>query len=231
MGAMKIYCVRIGDKYGQQYEDYMNEKLADYEVIWIKEPIKPNVPLQWNKMIAMNDDSDEPVAVLDIDKIFINDYKEALDYSIKPGEFLAAPYWWGNGRIPMSGGFYKFYPKDCKYIYNNYINNIDYYTNYYIKNGYTTGPVNGEFLYVHYMLQRELKLITLPDAWVTRWTSEEFDLSGEHRSDLKHRYRSATDNEYLYKDEFHPDIKIVHFTNSLNKPHEWKKYDEYLRSN
>jgi hypothetical protein len=230
MGAMKIYCVRIGDKYGQQYEDYMNEKLADYEVIWIKEPIKPNVPLQWNKMVAMNDDSDEPVVVLDIDKIFINDYKEALDYSIKPGEFLAAPYWWGNGRIPMSGGFYKFYPKDCKYIYNNYINNIDYYTNYYIKNGYTTGPVNGEFLYVHYMLQRELKLITLPDAWVTRWTSEEFDLSGEHRSDLKHRYRTATGN-YLYKDEFHPDIKIVHFTNSLNKPHEWKKYDEYLRSN
>ena len=230
MGSMRIYCVRIGDKYGQQYEDYMNEKLADYEVIWIKEPIKPNVPLQWNKMVAMNDDSDEPVVVLDIDKIFINDYKEALDYSIKPGEFLAAPYWWGNGRIPMSGGFYKFYPKDCKYIYNNYINNIDYYTNYYIKNGYTTGPVNGEFLYVHYMLQRELKLITLPDAWVTRWTSEEFDLSGEHRSDLKHRYRTATGN-YLYKDEFNPMIKIVHFTNSLNKPHEWKKYDEYLRSN
>jgi len=227
---MRVYCVRIGDKYGQQYEDYMNEKLADYEVIWIKEPIKPNVPLQWNKMVAMNDDSDEPVVVLDIDKIFINDYKEALDYSIKPGEFLAAPYWWGNGRIPMSGGFYKFYPKDCKYIYNNYINNIDYYTNYYIKNGYTTGPVNGEFLYVHYMLQRELKLITLPDAWVTRWTSEEFDLSGEHRSDLKHRYRTATGN-YLYKDEFNPMIKIVHFTNSLNKPHEWKKYDEYLRSN
>ena len=230
MGAMKIYCVRIGDKYGQQYEDYMNDKLADYEVIWIKEPIKSNVPLQWNKMVAMNDDSDEPVVVLDIDKIFINDYKEALDYSIKPGEFLAAPYWWGNGRIPMRGGFYKFYPKDCKYIYNNYINNIDYYTNYYIKNGYTTGPVNGEFLYVHYMLQRELKLITLPDAWVTRWTSEEFDLSGEHRSDLKHRYRTATGN-YLYKDEFNPMIKIVHFTNSLNKPHEWKKYDEYLRSN
>jgi hypothetical protein len=229
MGAMKIYCVRIGDKYGQQYEDYMNEKLADYEVIWIKEPIKPNVPLQWNKMIAMNDDSDDPVAVLDIDKIFINDYKEALDYSIKPGEFLAAPYWWGNGRIPMSGGFYKFYPKDCKYIYNNYINNIDYYTNYYIKNGYTTGPVNGEFLYVHYMLQRELKLITLPDAWVTRWTSEEFDLSGEHRSNLEHRYRKATGN-YLHRDEFNPMIKIVHFTNSLNKPHEWKKYDEYLQS-
>ena len=83
MGPVRIYCVRIGDKYGQQYEDYMNEKLADYEVIWIKEPIKPGVPLQWNKMAAMNDDSDEPVLVLDIDKLLINDYKEAIEYPIE----------------------------------------------------------------------------------------------------------------------------------------------------
>jgi len=227
---MRIYCVRIGDKYGQQYEDYMNDKLSDYEVIWIKEPIKSNVPLQWNKMAAMNDLSNDPVAVLDIDKLFINDYKEAIEYPIDHGEFLAAPYWWGNGKIPMSGGFYKFYPRECKYIYNAYINNVDDYTNYYIKHGYTTGPVNGEFMFVHDMIQRELKLKTLPNEWVTRWTSEEFDESGEHRSNLEDRYKKATGNEYLYKDEFHPDIKIVHFTNSLNKPHEWKKYDEYLQS-
>jgi hypothetical protein len=230
MGSMRIYCVRIGDKYGQQYEDYMNDKLSDYEVIWIKEPIKSNVPLQWNKMAAMNDLSNDPVAVLDIDKLFINDYKEAIEYPIDHGEFLAAPYWWGNGKIPMSGGFYKFYPRECKYIYNAYINNVDDYTNYYIKHGYTTGPVNGEFMFVHDMIQRELKLKTLPNEWVTRWTSEEFDESGEHRSNLEDRYKKATGNEYLYKDEFHPDIKIVHFTNSLNKPHEWKKYDEYLQS-
>ena len=31
MGSMRIYCVRIGDKYGQLYEDYMNDKLSDYE--------------------------------------------------------------------------------------------------------------------------------------------------------------------------------------------------------
>ena len=60
---MKIYCVRIGEKYGQQYEDYMNSKFSDYDIIWIKEPIAKGVPLQWNKMAAMNDDSDEPVVV------------------------------------------------------------------------------------------------------------------------------------------------------------------------
>ena len=203
---MRIYCVRIGEKYGQQYEDYMNDKLSDYEVIWIKEPIRPNIPLQWNKMAAMNDDSNEPILVLDIDKLLINDYKEAIEYPIKHGEFLAAPNPWSKSKIAMSGGFYKFYPRECKYIYDTYINNIDYHTNYYIKNGYTIGPVNGEYLFVHDMIQKKLKLKLLPDAWVTRGDSES---------------RAAA---------FDSNIKFVHFTGSLNKPHEWKKYDEYLQS-
>ena len=203
---MRIYCVRIGNKYGQQYEDYMNDKLSDYEVIWIKEPIRPNIPLQWNKMAAMNDDSNEPILVLDIDKLLINDYKEAIEYPIKHGEFLAAPNPWSKSKIAMSGGFYKFYPRECKYIYDTYINNIDYHTNYYIKNGYTIGPVNGEYLFVHDMIQKKLKLKLLPDAWVTRGDSES---------------RAAA---------FDSNIKFVHFTGSLNKPHEWKRYDEYLQS-
>ena len=203
---MRIYCVRIGNKYGQQYEDYMNDRLSDHEVIWIKEPIRPNIPLQWNKMAAMNDDSNEPILVLDIDKLLINNYKEAIEYPIKHGEFLAAPNPWSKSKIAMSGGFYKFYPRECKYIYDSYINNIDYHTNYYIKNGYTIGPVNGEYLFVHDMIQKKLKLKLLPDAWVTRGDSESQVAA------------------------FDSDVKLVHFTGSLNKPHEWKKYDEYLRS-
>ena len=35
MGFMKIYCVRIGEKYGQQYEDYINDKLSDLSLIHI----------------------------------------------------------------------------------------------------------------------------------------------------------------------------------------------------
>jgi len=203
MDTMRIFCVRIGDKYGQLYEDYMNEKLADYEVIWIHEPISPKIPLQWNKIAAMNDLSNDPVVVLDIDQLLINDYKEALDYPIEHGEFLAAPYTWGNGKIPMSGGFYKYFPRECKYIYNEYINNVDHWTNYYIKHGYTTGPVNGEFLYVYEQMSKKLKLKLLPDSWITRCSSEE---------------PSKT---------FSQDTKMVHFTNSLNKPHEWSEYETF----
>ena len=64
---MKILAVRIGDKYGPEYEKYLEKKLPSHEFIWIREPYHPDVQLQWNKMWAMQLDIDEPICVLDID--------------------------------------------------------------------------------------------------------------------------------------------------------------------
>ena len=50
---MKVFAVRIGDKYGPEYEEYLEDKLSDYELVWIREPYHPDVQLQWNKMWAM----------------------------------------------------------------------------------------------------------------------------------------------------------------------------------
>ena len=84
---MKIVAVRIGDKYGQQYEEYLESKLPEYEFIWVREPIREDVILQWNKMYGMSLDIDEPICVMDIDIILTNDYKEVFEFPIKRGEF------------------------------------------------------------------------------------------------------------------------------------------------
>jgi hypothetical protein len=42
---MKIFAVRIGDKYGPEYETYLEKKLSDYELVWIREPYHPDVTL------------------------------------------------------------------------------------------------------------------------------------------------------------------------------------------
>ena len=55
---MKIIAVRIGEKYGPEYERYLESKLPDYEFIWVRKPIQDNVMLQWNKMYGMNLDVD-----------------------------------------------------------------------------------------------------------------------------------------------------------------------------
>ena len=53
---MKIFAVRIGNKFGQDVEDYINSKLPN--VTWIRDSL-PGVNLQWNKMRVMNMNIDE----------------------------------------------------------------------------------------------------------------------------------------------------------------------------
>ena len=227
MGSVKIFCVRIGNKYGPEYEDYINSKLSGHDVHWIREPFHPHVPLQWNKLQVFNMDIDEPVIVMDIDKLLINDYDEVINYPCAKNEFVSIPYWWNFVGTPfkMSGGFYKFWPSRTKHIYEKFMSDIPYYTNYYIKAGLTNGPVNGEFMFVQDSLYgMDLKL--MPDAWFTRWLSDE---DPEMCSKLTNKYSEVTGNDYIYNGQFHPDLKMVHFTNSMNKPHEWKEYDRFSR--
>ena len=105
---MKIYALRIGDKYGPEYETYIKSKLKDYDLTIVNEPFDPRVALQWNKMFFMALDIDEPICVIDIDLVLINDYKKIFDYPIKKGQFLGMRQWWDNTDVQLiNGGFFK----------------------------------------------------------------------------------------------------------------------------
>lgn len=232
---MKIIAVRIGDRYGPEYETYLESKLPEYEFIWIREPIRSDVVLQWNKMYGMNLDIDEPVCVMDIDVLLVGEYKKVFEYPIKQGEFLAMPGWWrdtNKEKYKINGGFFKYYPKDCKYIYDEFMSNTDKWQRYYIDNGITNGPVNGEQYFVEDHVRQKLKLKLLPNAWFTRWMSSENNgmTEKQYRTwqyNITKKYCYLTGNDYLFMGDFHSDIKFIHFTHMLNKPHSWKHYSDY----
>ena len=78
-----------------------------------------------------------------------------------------------------------------------------------------------------------MKLKIIPDSWVTRWCAKEdigiknFDLVN-WKSKIQRQYYELTGNDYIYMGgEFHPDIKMVHFTHATNKPHDWEDIDEF----
>ena len=114
----KVFAVRIGEKYGKYVEDYLNSKIPG--ITWIRDE-QNDMKLQWNKLRFMDMDIDEPIVVIDIDMLFINDYMEAIEYPIKRGEFLTFKSWWGDtGTLgySLNGGFQKYYPKlDQKYTF------------------------------------------------------------------------------------------------------------------
>jgi hypothetical protein len=232
---MKIYIVRIGDKYGPEYEDYMEKKLGDdYEIVWIREPYDNSVKLQWNKMSVMSLPDEEPVCVIDIDLLLINDYKACFDYPIERGQFLAMRAWWRDTLHPdysLNGGFYKYYPADCNYIYEKFMLDVDHFQSMYIKAGITSGPVNGEQYFVEDAVKEQLELVHLPNAWQTRWLSDADVTPIVYHQWQRHfnaKYTHATGNEYAWFGDFHPDIKLVHFTHENNIPHTWKYFNQYV---
>ena len=169
---MKIFAVRIGEKYGPEYETYLERKLSKYEIVWIREPYDSRVELQWNKMWAMQQDIDEPICVMDIDVLLVNDYEKIFEHPVNRGQFVAMPGWWRDTKkegYKINGGFFKYYPKDCKYIYEKFMSDVYGWQRHYIDNGTTNGPVNGEQYFVEDSVNERLELITLPDAWFTRW--------------------------------------------------------------
>ena len=100
-----------------------------------------------------------------------------------------------------------------------------HWQSWYIKNGTTIGPVNGEQYFVEDFVNKRLELITFPDSWVTRWCDE----GVEWQTNITKKYNKQTGNDYVYLGgEFHPDIKMVHFTRSENKPHNWKDYRYFI---
>ena len=234
---MKLVTVRIGDKYGPEYEKYLESKLPEHEFIWVREPINDKIQLQWNKMYGMNLDIDEPIVVMDIDVVLVNDYKKLFDYPINKGQFLAIPGWWrdtSGKKHKINGGFFKYYPKDCKYIYDRFMQQPIYWQKYYISKGIAKGPVNGEQYFVEDNVNEELELITVPESWVCRWCAKQdigvkdFDLI-KWKINTTKLYNQVTGNDYVYLGgEFHPDIKMVHFTHSTNKPHDWEDYASFV---
>lgn len=205
-----IYAVRIGDKYGPEFEEYHESKLGP--INWIRD--EQIGPLQWNKLIPMSMDIDEPICVIDIDQIWLNDYEEIINYPIKRGEFLFAPSWWNqsdDSSYRMHGGFQKYYPKDCRYIYEKYMSNQKKWQQHYIKNGTTIGPVNGEQYFVYDSAIERLDVKYFPDEWTCKWIdmpNEEWIVQANVHYPL----------EYLYLDEFNPAIKLLHYQGQ-NKPH------------
>lgn len=228
---MKVFAVNIGAKYGPQYTSYIKRKLDRYDVHIIDQPYDSRVFLQWNKMYPMSLDIDEPVCVIDIDILLINDYWDLFELPVKRGQFLALASWW-NPDLNINGGFFKYYPTDCKYIFDKFMRDPVYWQRHYIEKGVTTGPVNGEQFFVAESVEERLELIRTPDAWVTRWVVDnKLVMDSNHdewQKAMTQRYREVAGNNYIYMGkEFHDDIKVVHFTNALNKPHEWSEYDKF----
>ena len=135
------------------------------------------------------------------------------------------PCWWKDtvkGDYKMNGGFQKYYPKDVRYVFDEFMSKPKYWMNYYIENETTIGPVNGEQYFVEDMVKKKLNLKFLPESWVCRW---KLNCDKAYSIKLNHDYP----HEWLHLGgEFHPDIKLIHYLNQ--KPFDKKQLEALVNS-
>lgn len=169
----KVFAIRVGDKYGPEYEDYLRSKLPD--ITFINESIEPFF-VQWNKIRVFNYDIDEPVCIIDVDIELVNDYMELFEFPIERGEFASLPAHWQDIPDPnytLNGGFYKFYPKDTKYIYDKYIQSPNWNI-HYVEKLKLNHPLFGEQFFVEDSVKERLKLKLVPEDWVQGGLKDKF---------------------------------------------------------
>jgi len=198
---LRVYTVRVGDKYGPEYEERIRERIPHIEVLhegpW---------NLQWNKISFFNVQGPDPVVVLDIDIDLVNDYMDLINYPIERGEFLSMRSWWEDvSGCELNGGFYKFYPDDVRYIYNEFAQAGPFWEQYFIDLGVKPGPVNGEENFVEYMVKKRLDLKFIPDEWCGRMVKEP---TKRWLTRINRKYPG----DYFYLDKVNPDVKILHYT-------------------
>jgi hypothetical protein len=163
---VKVYAVRVGDKYGVEHEEYLKSKLPD--ITFLRDSEHPFLR-QWNKLRFMEIDTDDPICVIDLDIELMNDYMELFEYPLQRGEFVGIPAWWKDTDKPgyeLNGGFYKYYPKDCKYIAKKFRSDPGKWSEHYIRNGTTVGPINGEQYFVEDSVRERLSLRLVSQDWV-----------------------------------------------------------------
>ena len=104
---------------------------------------------------------------------------------------------------------------------DKFMKDIDHWQSYYIEKGITVGPVNGEQNFVEESVKEKLELITFSDKWCTRWCQDP-----KINRELNDLYMKYFHEPLIIDDKFNERIKIVHFTYSLNKPHESQMFKD-----
>lgn len=195
------------------YTDYNSEFEKGINIIPIT---KKDKKAQWYKLdfFKKNFVEDEDVIVMDIDMEIIGNVDFLFD-NVESNEFRGTHrFWWRwredkeNKEFALSGSVYKFKNGEHQYVVEEFERNIPYWEEYFINNRTTTGPINGEQHFVQMMIQKMCSKITMfPEKHIVKWNENDFYM----QTFIEHNYNKYSGNTYLFKDTFHPDVRIVHY--------------------
>lgn len=193
------------------YTDYTD---GFHEDIIIKPILIKDKKLQWYKLDFFKPGftDHQNIVVMDIDVDIVGN----VDFIFEPFEgFVGTHRWWWRWRedkenlpIALSGTMYKFKNGEHDCVVNTFESNIDYWQEYFIKNGTTNGPVNGEQHFVQKVLtDSNTQFSYFPTEHIIKWHIEDYIMQLKLQSD----YEKHTGNDYIDDKYWNPAVRIVHY--------------------
>lgn len=176
-----------------------------------------NKKLQWYKLDFFKKDfvPHKDIIVMDIDLDIVGNVDFIFDqYS----GFVGSHRWWWRWRedkdnqpFALSGTIYKFKNGEHQEVVDTFEQDISFWEEYFIKNGVTQGPVNGEQHFVQKVLIDHNKPFSyFPEKHIVKWHTEDFSMQLK----LENDYQKWTGNQYIEDAGWHPDVRIVHYAGS-----------------
>ncbi len=192
------------------YKDNFNPNII------IKPITKKDKKLQWYKLdfFKKGFTNHEDIIIMDIDVDIVGNVDFIFDNYTG---FVGSHRWWWRWRedkqkdkFALSGTMYKFKNGEYQYIVDTFEKDIHYWEEYFIKNGITTGPVNGEMHFVQQMLiDNKAVKSYFPEVKIVKW-SDDFVTQLK----LERNFNIYVKEDYIYNNDWHPGISIVHYAGS-----------------
>lgn len=162
---------------------------------------------QWYKVDFFGYDivtGNEPVIVIDLDWVILDDVTDIIDMPITRNQFAAVERWWRQptDKVKLNGGMYKFYPGTCIQTYNTFHAAADMWQERY----YGPRRIKGEQNFVYDIVSRSHEIVFFPGERIGRYRKN-YEPGMEVYCDC---YREKYNLEYFSNNTFNPQIALIH---------------------
>ena len=234
---LKICTVYFGDTYtpdyvGKLYDGIRRNCSIPFQSICISDDpsVEADVVLSynhygdvkkhWHKLKFFSphfgyQDPGDDIIIMDIDQVITGNVDDLIGHPVEDGELVTYGIWW-KSLLHTNGGFYKFKSGSLKFVWDDFIENPEYWQNHYYINGDVHFKYYGEQNYVNWKTQEYKATVTkTPEHWIGKYHSDTID-----NIVLNKIYCKKFDTDYMILDEVNESIKVVHFTGPGKTIHE-----------
>jgi hypothetical protein len=244
---MKIFCVYFQGKYSTDYVGKLMRSLrrnstCDFEFICYSDtldveadrvillPKDTDIKLHWHKLKFFDSSfadqtPGEEIIVLDIDQVVVNNVDVMLQYPCQGNTLVSYHKWWnfdtGNNTMLLNGGWYKFRSGELDYVYRKFISDVKRWQLHYFNEKIVTIPFYGEQNFVQdTVIENGGNISLMPGEYVVKYQAD-----NRYENDQRAILYTTTFKKpfMLLGDVWHDDVKIVHFTDILNRVHECRE--------